>query len=932
MALNSVIGSLRVNLGLNSAAFGKGLTKSEKELKAFQRSVGRIGQNLQGLGAKLSIGLTVPFAGLAAKSADAAAKQEKAVAAVEAALASMGNQAGFTSQQLQKMASSLQANSLFGDEDILNKVTANLLTFGNIANEEFSRASQLALDLSARLDQDLKSSAIQLGKALNDPVKGLSSLSEVGVAFTEQQKEQIKAMAETGRVAEAQRIILAELEQQYRGQAAALAETDSGRLTQSLNRISDATEKIGAVVLPVLANIAERAAGLADAFSNLSPTVQRFGIVAAGVFAAGGPLLIGIGLAVQAFAALAPVVLALSAPLAVVAGTVGLAVAGFKLFKAASEDAEQPIYDAAAATAAINGELDAFYRTTAPEAGKAAINLANDFVKLAAEALNAAEAEVARRKAFLAAVENDTIRGRGGRGQELGAQRELREGLAQLEQAERDLAEARRNQKRAATAVTGATYDYAEAASEAGKETKVVIEGLEDLGRVSGGGGGRNPFDGITAGADAATGAVEGLSESIGGLDIGSLQGGFKGLFSDLGTAGANAFAAALQKAFGKGGGGIGGLFTDIGFNISSGLSQIRSVFSGGGLGALGAAVSSFLPVIGAIGAIGGALKGLIGSTKVIGQGFKIGVSDGALTGGQFTTKQTKRLFGLISRTRTSTKPFSDEVGAALNEQLTGVQEGVRAVFEGLDVQVSEAVLNGVSLASTRFDTRGLEQDEIEAKFAEVFASYGDALSEAIGGINFEAAGVLLSVSQILKPAGQAFFGSLEFMADAATDLAERLGGINNLQSSVGSFADLFFTDAEKLAAINTAVSDVFSDLSLAIPATVEGFKDLVLSQNLMTEAGRETYAALLQIAPQFKAIADAANAFSVFDLSEKRFETAFQDRVAQIAEDRNFNAAQIAALGGSVLDTSPNTTTGLLRSIDQRLEDILMYGTPERA
>ena len=145
MALNSVIGALRVNLGLNSAAFTKGLTSSEKQLKTFQRNVNRIGQGLQSIGTKLSVGLTLPITGLVAKSLDAAKKQQAAVAQVEAALKSMGDQAGFTSKQLQDMASSLQGQILFGDEEILDKVTANLLTFGNVANEQFTRAQQLAL-------------------------------------------------------------------------------------------------------------------------------------------------------------------------------------------------------------------------------------------------------------------------------------------------------------------------------------------------------------------------------------------------------------------------------------------------------------------------------------------------------------------------------------------------------------------------------------------------------------------------------------------------------------------------------------------------------------------------------------------------------------------------------------------------------------------
>jgi phage-related minor tail protein len=100
-------------------------------------------------------------------------------------------------------------------------VTVNLLTFGNVSGEAFDRAQMAAVNLSARLGQDLQSSAVQVGKALNDPIKGVTALGRVGVSFTEQQKEQIKAMTKVGDVAGAQSLILAQLEKQYGGSAEA---------------------------------------------------------------------------------------------------------------------------------------------------------------------------------------------------------------------------------------------------------------------------------------------------------------------------------------------------------------------------------------------------------------------------------------------------------------------------------------------------------------------------------------------------------------------------------------------------------------------------------------------------------------------------------------------------------------------------------------
>ncbi|MEE4247371.1 MAG: hypothetical protein V2I33_18330 [Kangiellaceae bacterium] len=185
-------------------------------------------------------------------------QQEKAVAKVEQAIKSTAGAAGRDLQQLKKAASDLQEGTLFGDEDILNNVTAQLLTFTNIAEDEFDRTQAVALDLATVLDGDLKSASIQLGKALNDPVGNLSALSRSGIQFSEDQKAVIKELANTNRLAEAQQVILSELERQYGGQAAAAAKVDGG-LTQLSNRFGDLLENVGRFVMQGLRPLIEAA-------------------------------------------------------------------------------------------------------------------------------------------------------------------------------------------------------------------------------------------------------------------------------------------------------------------------------------------------------------------------------------------------------------------------------------------------------------------------------------------------------------------------------------------------------------------------------------------------------------------------------------------------------------------------------------------------
>lgn len=308
----AIIGALRVVLGMDSAAFNDGVGKAQKRMAGFQKQMQRTARNMQRTGRNMSVGLTAPLIAAAYKSANAMKVQEQAVASVEAALKSMGDGAGYTLTQLEDMAAKLQEKSLYGDEAILGRVTANLLTFGNVSGEVFQRAQQMALDLSARLGQDLQSSTVMLGKALNDPVKGLTALSRVGVSFTEQQKQQIKAMAEVGDVAGAQRLMLAELEKQYAGQAQALANTDSGKIQQAMNALGDASEKIGAIILPVMADIAQHVRRAAAAFQDLEPRTQKFIVAGAAIAAAIGPALIVLGSVVSSVGTLATVAVAAS--------------------------------------------------------------------------------------------------------------------------------------------------------------------------------------------------------------------------------------------------------------------------------------------------------------------------------------------------------------------------------------------------------------------------------------------------------------------------------------------------------------------------------------------------------------------------------------------------------------------------------------------
>lgn len=182
---------------------------------------------------------------------------------LEAVLKSTWNAVWLTSETIQKMASDLQWMTTIQD-DAIQAWQNMLLTFTNIGGEVFPEATRTLLDMATAMNsgatpsaETLSAQAIQLWKALNDPIMWISALSRVGVTFTEWQKEMIKGMVESWNTMQAQKIILAELNREFGGSAQAQAQTFSWKMQQLSNSISDVAEIIWFALLPALTYIAD---------------------------------------------------------------------------------------------------------------------------------------------------------------------------------------------------------------------------------------------------------------------------------------------------------------------------------------------------------------------------------------------------------------------------------------------------------------------------------------------------------------------------------------------------------------------------------------------------------------------------------------------------------------------------------------------------
>ena len=224
--------------------------KANKQLDSFKANLKSVqdGMNKVNSFAKRVLFATTAVAGL---SLAAAQQQEQATAKLETVLKSTGNAAQRTSEQLHKQAEELENLTGIGDQSIVT-MQAILASFTEIQGIRFDRAVEGGIALSELFDTDLKSAAIQLGKALNDPAKGLSAMADSGVSFTESQKEMIKAMQAAGDMAGAQTMILDILGTQ----GISLMDANTRVLTVSLrrlaNRFTNLAEKIGNALIPVI--------------------------------------------------------------------------------------------------------------------------------------------------------------------------------------------------------------------------------------------------------------------------------------------------------------------------------------------------------------------------------------------------------------------------------------------------------------------------------------------------------------------------------------------------------------------------------------------------------------------------------------------------------------------------------------------------------
>ena len=240
---------------------------------------------------KFAAGAAVAAGAIGYKLASAAYESQKVMAQTEAIIKATGGAAGITADQIAKLSTKLSMQ--IGVDDELIQSTANLLlTFKQIQNQVgdnnnvFDRALIAAQDLG-NVFGSADAAAMQLGKALSNPEKGITALNRAGINFTEQQKAQIKTLVQSGDVLGAQKIILAEIESQVGGTAAATA-TGFDRMKIAIGNVA---EEFGAILIPYIEKFANYVINkVVPYLTNLADVIGEKG-VGAGIKLLAGDLL-----------------------------------------------------------------------------------------------------------------------------------------------------------------------------------------------------------------------------------------------------------------------------------------------------------------------------------------------------------------------------------------------------------------------------------------------------------------------------------------------------------------------------------------------------------------------------------------------------------------------------------------------------------------
>lgn len=263
---------LAIVLGLkdNTGKATRSIKGNLKSLDASTRHTQKGLKNLRtNLGTGIKIGAGIAAGGIAllttqvAAGIDALAEHEELSKKTAAAIKSTGGAAKVTTKQVEALAGALEDKTTI-DDKVIQGAENTLLAFKNVQNNLgegiliFDRATEAALDMSVATGKDATVSAKLLGRALNDPIKGIKLLAKQGVTLTEKQKAMWKVAESGNDTLEMQAILLDAVNDSFGGQAAAAADGYRGDMARVKDAVEDVQKALARALLPAIRNVSQK--------------------------------------------------------------------------------------------------------------------------------------------------------------------------------------------------------------------------------------------------------------------------------------------------------------------------------------------------------------------------------------------------------------------------------------------------------------------------------------------------------------------------------------------------------------------------------------------------------------------------------------------------------------------------------------------------
>jgi len=260
--------NVKAIISAQTSQFEKGMKNAQSALQKTSKSIEGVSKLLKGAFSIVGIGAGISaIKSFGTECVRAAESANKSLNILNNTLKVTGATAWTTSEEMVKMSEDIAHSTNYTVGEIQDMQSV-LLGFKNITGETFRDASDAITDMATVMGMDLKSAVQTVGKALDDPIKGLDSLKRQGFAFTDQQKEEMKVLVENGEILKAQNMILEELNTTYGGAAKA---AQSG-FDKQKDAIIEFKETIGNQLMPIMERWAEKSG---ETFGKLTELVQR---------------------------------------------------------------------------------------------------------------------------------------------------------------------------------------------------------------------------------------------------------------------------------------------------------------------------------------------------------------------------------------------------------------------------------------------------------------------------------------------------------------------------------------------------------------------------------------------------------------------------------------------------------------------------------